>query len=312
MRYTAEQLEKDFKYIGRARKNNPIHAGDATYWDGGHCNYGASHNLKEDCRTLEKAFTKLENLSQMKKVLLETASQSEFDSKKSYYLTQCNETLSGLTPNYGAHSSMFGICILWSENDTNKHIETKIKACRQELEQTKSLLSKETYQAVVEIRQISLEIRKLEDGIREKQREAQDPNTSPQRKLALLAEVEEDGKQLKQKYARRKELDKKFNFNFDKHISALVEAMKKIVEGNSGSSGNGSSGGDQSSNPYDFDSNNSLGGNSTTNQNNQNNNNNRRSPKKEEKENNNQLLIYGVIALIIVYFLLNQKENHDY
>ncbi|CAG8851579.1 17500_t:CDS:2, partial [Racocetra persica] len=104
---------------------------------GGRCNYGASHNLREDCETLAGAFSNIENLKDIKEVLKQCTSEVEFNSKKRDFLDKMNAAINGLRPNIGAHSSI--------EEAMNKHVEKKIQGCKTEVEKIKSTLEGETY-----------------------------------------------------------------------------------------------------------------------------------------------------------------------
>ena len=69
MPYNLEELERQFKNAGRSRKGRKKYANDANYWDGGRCEWGGGHNLREDCQTLMGSFNKMENLREIKEEL---------------------------------------------------------------------------------------------------------------------------------------------------------------------------------------------------------------------------------------------------
>src|SRR5207248_5249449 len=78
----------------------------------------------------------------------------------------------------------------------------------------------------------------------EKQKRAMDPNLSPQEKMAILEEIEEDGKLLKTKYEERNKLTNRFrHIDPSKHVSRLIERMKQAIERSYGSGGSGGGGG---------------------------------------------------------------------
>src|SRR5947199_8695171 len=61
----------------------------------------------------------------------------------------------------------------------------------------------------------------------------------PKKRAAYLLEIEEDGKLLQQKYREHQEHSNKFRFDPEKHVSGLIEAMKKAIErSNKGDSNN--------------------------------------------------------------------------
>ena len=76
-------------------------------------------------------------------------------------------------------------------------------------------------------------------GMEEKKKKAMDPNLSPQEKLAILEEIEADGRLLQSKYEKRNELTNRFrHIDPSKHVSKLIERIKQAIEsgGKKGSS----------------------------------------------------------------------------
>ena len=163
MVYSKEQLYTEFKQLARIRKGNPAYANDSTYWDGGHCNWGGHHNLREDVQTIGRGFEKLESLKNegITQELTKSTNKGEFDSKKSTLLMKLNELTSGLQVRTGYSSSMFGICIIWADDNMSKHIESKLQECRKALERLRSQLQKEDYKFVEELKRLELEIRQI-------------------------------------------------------------------------------------------------------------------------------------------------------
>src|SRR5437763_16990606 len=85
----------------------------------------------------------------------------------------------------------------------------------------------------------------------------------PKKRAAYLLEIEEDGKLLQQKYREHQEHSNKFKFDPEKHVSGLVEAMKRAIErSEKDGSGNGR-GSNRPNKPRkpSSDANDSLGGN---------------------------------------------------
>ncbi|CAG8703206.1 8957_t:CDS:2, partial [Ambispora gerdemannii] len=61
----------------------------------------------------------------IKEELKKCTSKSEYDAKRQNYIRQCEEAESGLKTKTGPTSSMFNICIIWSDEATNKTVESK-------------------------------------------------------------------------------------------------------------------------------------------------------------------------------------------
>ncbi|CAG8759792.1 11712_t:CDS:2, partial [Funneliformis caledonium] len=184
-----------------------------------------SHNLSEDCQTLASGLNKVESLNgkTIHDELTKCTNKGEFDSKKATLLMKADEAINGLRPRTGYSSSMFGI----SE----------------------------------EIKELTAEIRKIEAGMEEKKKKALDPNLSPQEKLAILEEIEEDGKLLQAKYEERNRLTNRFkHIDPSKHVSKLIERMRQAIERSNkgGGSGNGGGSGGNRRNP-NSDPNNPFG-----------------------------------------------------
>ncbi|RHZ37050.1 hypothetical protein [endosymbiont GvMRE of Glomus versiforme] len=313
--YSAQEIERLFSRAGRTRPKSKS-SGDAGYWTGGHCNYGASHNLHEDCETLARGFANIESLGNIKDVLKQCTSEVEFNSKKNDFVRRCEEAINGLRPHIGAHSSMFGICIIWGEEAMDKHVEKVIKQNKKEIEKVKSLLEKETYKWVEELRQLELEINEIKARMEENKRKAMDPNISPSEKAALLEEIENDGKLLQQKYAEHKAHSNKFRFDPSKYVSDMIEAMRRAIEkgdrDGSGNGGNGNGGGGSGRNKDPSDPNNPFGDDNDSDD--PDGNNNKKPPKNKKKDKddnqpNQQLIILAIVVLVVLFLLMNQSNK---
>ena len=98
MGYKAEDIERKFKSVASVRiwSKKPEHANDAGYWTGGRCEWGAAHNLKEDCKLLAKFFDKITELKNAKNKIIKFESQEEFEKNKQNLTRQCQEAINGL------------------------------------------------------------------------------------------------------------------------------------------------------------------------------------------------------------------------
>jgi DNA repair exonuclease SbcCD ATPase subunit len=123
------------------------------------------------------------------------------------------------------------------------HVESKLNEIRKGLDQIKTKLEKEDYKFIEELKRIQFEIDQIKKRMEEKKKKAMDPNLSPQEKLAILEEIKEDSKLLEQKIKEHQQYSNKYRFDVSKHVSSLVEAMKKAIEGRGGNSRSPRSGG---------------------------------------------------------------------
>lgn len=324
VKYTAETLYNNFKGLAGMRKGNPAYDNDSTYWDGGRCNWGGSHNLREDCGTIARGFEKLDSLNQstIMTELTSSTTSGEFESKKQNFLRKLSELSSGLQVRTGYSSSMFGICIIWADDAMSQHIESKLAEIRRELDQLKSKLGAEEYKFVEELKRIQFEIDEIKKRMEEKKKKAMDPNLTPQEKLAILEEIKEDGKLLEQKYKEHQQYSNKYRFDASKHISDLIERMKRAIEGKSGNNRNPRSGGSGSggnrrkpNNPND-----PFGGGNWPDPDDGNIPSRTPKSRSSDQPQNNQQLILIVVAAAVVAFIMMQKpssssryaEDYDY
>ncbi|WNE40170.1 MAG: Xanthine phosphoribosyltransferase [Mycoplasmataceae bacterium] len=229
-KYTAEQLEKRFRRVGIARKRNKKFSNDSTYWEGGNCNWGGSHNLREDCQTLANNLNKIDSLKNIKKELLETTNQEEFENKKKNFLRKIEEIeASGLQIKTSKASSMFGICIIWADEASNNDVERIVNEVQKEIDGIKKTLGKETYAWTEEIKQLDLEIGKIETEIQKQKKEALDEK-DPIRRGKIMEAIEENSKVLEEKYRKKQELSKRFNFNPSKKVKRMLDTIKNVLD----------------------------------------------------------------------------------
>src|SRR4051812_15946449 len=100
-------------------------------------------------------------------------------------------------------------------NEIQRFIEKAVRG----IKGVKDKLNNHNYQNVEELRQLDLEIDKLKEGMEAKKKQAMDPNTSPQDKIILLREIEEQGKLLEQKLA---QLNNILNFDASSYVRDFV------------------------------------------------------------------------------------------
>ena len=308
--YSATELERAFKKVARIRHGKQ-YSNDASYWTGGRCNWGGSHNLSEDCQTFANGFNKIEGLREIKEELKKCTSKSEYDAKKNNYIRQCEEALNGLNNNTSS-SYMFGVCCIWSDAAPKKTVESKMKVIQQGLQNTKSALQKEDYKWVQELKELELEINQINKQMEENKRKAM-KETDPMKKAALIAQIEEDGLLLQQKYQKKKEISDKFKWDPKKKVDDLIEAMKKAINKTRKKKDPSGSGGGSHRNPNPSDTDSSD---SEDDYNSDNDNNNTSGGSKKDKnsnffQNNQQLLIILGLATLVIFYLLNQKQEKE-
>ncbi|CAI2185198.1 15215_t:CDS:2 [Funneliformis geosporum] len=98
-------------------------------------NAGGGHNLREDCETLAKSFTKMESLREIKEELKKCTNKSEYDAKKNNYIRKCEESLRGLQEKTASKGM-------------DKHVDSKLKSFANELTKLKGELERESYKKI--------------------------------------------------------------------------------------------------------------------------------------------------------------------
>jgi len=297
MKFTAEELENYFKKTALSRiikksKGNKKYEKDAGYWTGGKCNWGGSHNLKEDCETLVRNLNKLDDLKTAKKELESCTSSQEFESVKQRLIRQAEELERGLQAkidytaddNRSKSNSVFGICVIW--DNYQDFTENRIRSLKKEVTSFKDRISQEKYKYYEELRLLKLEQKKVEDRIKENKAKSE-KETDPAQKALLLQMIEDDGKKLKENLEKQKAIPTSdLTFNPDKYVSNLIKGIEKNKNNNSANP-------DSSDDDSDTD-NNSENGNNNTSQN---------------FFQTNQPLIFGAIAILLIYYFYTYQEE---
>jgi len=125
------------------------------------------------------------------------------------------------------------------------YVENKMQDCRRELERLKSQLGMEKYQHIEELRILQLEQKKIEARMQENKRKAMSEK-DPAKRAKFLQLIEEDSKLLEANLKKQQAIPKSgINFDPHKHVSEMIEGMKRAIErssrgGSGGSGGNGS------------------------------------------------------------------------
>lgn len=311
-RYDAESIERTFKSIASIRMSSkdPQFANDAGYWTGGRCNWGASHNLKEDCQLLASFFTKISELQDVKKKLTQFENQEEFETKKQNLSRQCQEAIARLRVNTGAATSFGGVCIIWG--DYASHLDGIMSAFRRELESLSGDISRTPYNVAKKLKKLQLEEKNLKRTIEENlKRAAMEKDSEKKRKLLIL--VEEDKKKLQANLEEQAKIRIGENFNPDRYIEEFIKGIEDKLAGRdrSRSGGSGDKRSPKSPNPNNPDNNNGGSGESLPPnyprgggnpwQPNQ--------PQNSSQPNQQQLILIAGVFLVAIFLLMSQKDT---
>lgn len=315
MTYNAKTIEQTI--IGAARirisekkGGNSKYAGDAGYWDGGRCDYGGTHNLKEDCETLAKFFTSITELRNCRKELINFSNQQEFNDNKQDLLNKVDNTLSGLQVRTSNNSSIGGVCIIWA--DFKKDFESILEDFHKDLELLKKNIENVEYNEAKELLKLNVEERELKSQIEENERKARNEPDDNKRKqyILLVDEAKADLKKLLERKQKLKTARLGDNFNPDQHIDDFLKSVENKLSGRNKPPRTTRTNTSQQQTNF----NNAGGSNSTTNQStnyndyspNSNSNNPEQKPFAEKywKE-----LLLGGVFLLGAYYILNQTDH---
>jgi len=230
--YTPKFLEAWFKRIAfsrmsqkKAGKNE--YQNDAGYWDGGQCNWGANHNLQEDCQKLAQFFTGITELKNARSELLKFNNQQEFETNKQTLLTKTNNAINGLKMKTSNNSSIAGICIIW--NDFAKELNEIIDIFRADVEHLKKDIEHTTFNEMKELKKLLSDERKLQNEITENERKARNETDENKRKKFIFFANEAKDK-WKKLLERKKDLKVSRlgdDFNPDQHIDNFLQELEK-------------------------------------------------------------------------------------
>ena len=236
MIYTATELENWFKRIAFSRivqkkSGNNRYAGDAGYWDGGRCNYGAAHNLQEDCQRLAKFFTNIVELRNSRKELMSFNNQEEFEKNKQNLLSKTTNAINGLNMKTSNNTSIGGVCIIWADFADN--FNSIVDNFRKDLELLKKNIESVPYNEIKELQKLLSDERKLQKEIEENERKARnEPDPDKKKKFLFFANEAKD--KWKKILARKKELKSSRlgdDFNPDSHIDNFLQAVENKLTG---------------------------------------------------------------------------------
>lgn len=263
--YNAQKIEQLFVQtaslrISQKRSGDSRYTGDAGYWDGGRCNYGGAHNLREDCETLGKLFDGITELKNTRQELTKFDNQEEFEKSKQNLLNKTNQAINNLKMNTGGSTSVGGVCIIW--DDFESYVNTIVDDFRREIESLKRDIERVSYNEAKELQKLNREERKLQKEIEENEKKAQN-ETDPEKKkkfMFLASQAKEKWKKVLERKKQLKSSSLGDNFNPDKYIADFIQGIEDKLKNKPprnprqpnrhGGSGNG---GPNSTTPNPFD-----------------------------------------------------------
>jgi len=232
----AKLIETEFKRaaisrISQKKSGNSAFANDAGYWDGGRCNWGAAHNLVEDCEKLAEFFGGITELRNCRKELLTFNNQEEFNKSKQALLEKVNEAINNLQMRTSNNSSIGGVCIIWES--FADHFNKIINDFRNEVERLKNDIENVAYNEAKELQKLLSDERKLQKEIEENERKARnEPDENKKRQFIFLAgQAKDKWKKLLERKKQLKTARLGDDFNPDQHIDDFLKAIENKLSG---------------------------------------------------------------------------------
>jgi len=283
-----------------------------TNWTGGRCNWGGSHNLREDCQVLANFFTKISGLKEVKKKLTQFENQEEFETKKQDLSRQCQEAINGLQVSTGAATSVGGVCCIWGSY--TEHLDGLISTFRRELESLSGDIGRTPYNVAKKLKKLQLEEKNLKRAIEENLKRAA-MEKDPEKKKKILILVEEDKKKFQANLAEQAKIRIGENFDPDTYIEDFLKGVEDKLAGRERRGGRGSGNWKKPrdpSNPYpdNADGNNDESDNGD----------NRisgRNPWRQPQQShdsfqqNQQLFIIAGVVVLVVFLLMSRKDGDE-
>jgi hypothetical protein len=161
---------------------------DGTYWTGGRCQWGGSHNLDEDIDALAIFFNGLAKVDDDINEIKLAANETIFNQKKQALTSKIQQLLSKCRVT--SATSVAGICIIWNDffgKFLKKYLDRFSTKLTNQLNSIEKLEPKHQQ----ELLQLEDDLRKAESKYNENLAKYNDPNISPTEKTKLMLLVNE-------------------------------------------------------------------------------------------------------------------------
>ncbi|KLL04793.1 MAG: hypothetical protein MRERV_4c063 [Mycoplasmataceae bacterium RV_VA103A] len=296
----AEAIKNNFLAHTSIRQAQKI-SNDGTYWTGGQCQWGGSHNLLEDCQILADFANSIANINNDIQEMTLAVNEQEFNNRKQQLVSKLQGCLSKCQTT--SATSIGGICIIWNDF-FGSFLQSWLNGFKRQLESQLNQLQNIQPTHQKEILQLEAEIKTAEAKYNDAMTKAA-TETDPAKKAQLIAiaqTAEREIKQAKQKLARNP-LSKLAEYN---HLHNLGNLITGNLPQNpttplncpdpDGSNSNNSNSGRNSGGRSRGSGQTSWGGGPVPNN-------------SQQLFNQQQLLIFAGLAVLIIFFLLSQQKD---
>ena len=279
----AEKLKDSFfANSERRRKAGDKIYGDAGYWSGGRCNWGGSHNLKEDCDSLAVFFNGTASIADDVNEIKLSANEQIFIQKKQSLVSKIQKLVDQCQTSDSY--SIANICCIWNDyfgSFLKPFLNNFSKTLQRQLKEVERLEPKHQK----ELLQLEADAKKAENEYKESKARA-DQETNPDKKAEFML--------LANKAARKAEdIKRKVKVNPLADLSRFsnLDDLEILKKGNIPKEPPSGPGNPRNTDPKGSNFNNS-----------------------QQSTNQQYLLIFAGISLLIIFYLYtqNQEESNHY
>lgn len=283
-----EDLKRRFFSEASERQAKKI-SNDATYWAGGRCEWGGSHNLDEDIDVLASFFNSLAKVDDDISEIKLSANEQIFIQRKQALVSKIQGLINRCRVTES--TSIGGICIIWNDffgRFLKKYLDRFSTRLTRQLGQIENLKPEHQQQLL----QLEDDLRKAESKYNENLAKYNDPNATPEEKskaIILVNEALDDIKKIKSKL-KNNPLANLERYDYLDDLDRLIGGnAPEPPSNNQGDrnrgSGSGGGGNNQTPNPLE-------------------------DPKQFFEQN--QAIIFIALAVLVLFYLNSQKSNDDY
>jgi len=222
---SAEDLKNTFLKITGPRqeakkKGDSAFTKDATYWDGGQCQWGGDHNLSKDTQALANFFNSVAGINDEIDNIKLSANEKIFETNKQQLISKIKDCINKcqVTKAY----SVANVCCIWNDffgNFLKKYLDEFNKKLKRQLSAVEKLEPKHQKELLDLETQASAAKRDYEENFRK----ANDPNLSEQDKaefIVLANKAAKKAEEIKRKI-KYSPIAQASNFNFLDDLKVL-------------------------------------------------------------------------------------------
>ena len=223
---SAEQIKNQFFSHASCQRAGK-ESGDANYWTDGRCNWGGSHNLKEDCQKLADFANGVANISDEKQELTLAVNEEEFNSKKQQLISKLQDYV-GKCQTSDTHS-IANVCCIWNDF-FGSFLRPWLDGLRQKFQTDLQQLQTIEPKHQKEILELETKIKEAENKYSENMANAT-KETDPAKKVQFIATAQSAEREVR---IIKKQLDRNPLSKYIEHSSLMNYArdIENLMRGN--------------------------------------------------------------------------------